>query len=253
MARATLVVPCFNEAARLDPEPFLRLVGMPGVSVLFVDDGSTDATLRVIESIRDRATDRVEVLRLDVNRGKGEAVRRGLTQALAGGTDVVGYFDADLSTSIDEMWRLVGMMRESAYSVLVGSRVRMLGTEIHRSAVRHSFGRLFATVAARVLGHHVYDTQCGAKVFRRTEMLEHALRTPFASRWTFDVELLGRLTMGTADVAPIPMREIIEVPLLHWQHAPGSKFRALAMVRGAIDLALIARRLDAFQKTRSRP
>ena len=94
----------------------------------------------------------------------------------------------------------------------------LLGHRIERSWARHYLGRLFATASSQVLGLPVYDTQCGAKVFRDGPALRAALATPFTSRWAFDVELLGRLGTG-AD------RRFLEVPLERWHDVGGSKLR----------------------------
>ena len=111
--------------------------------------------------------DRFHVVTLPANRGKGEAVRLGLRAALAGGHDVVGYYDADLATPPAEMARLVEELRgDPARVMVIGSRVALLGHDIERSAVRHYLGRLYATAASVVLRLPVYDTQCGAKVVR---------------------------------------------------------------------------------------
>ena len=74
-----LVVPCYNEAARLDPDAFLRFTTThPGVRLVLVDDGSVDGTLEVLERIRAAAPGAVTTRRLEGNRGKAEAVRTGI-------------------------------------------------------------------------------------------------------------------------------------------------------------------------------
>ena len=89
----------------------------------------------------------------------------------------------------------------------------------------------------------MYDTQCGAKFFRNSESLRDALSQPFHSRWSFDVELLGRLLRGRDGAPPIPLAEFIEVPLKQWRDIGGSKVSAASSVKAGVDLALIARHL----------
>ena len=158
--RVTIVVPCYNEARRLDVEAFNRFVTQDlKRQLLFVDDGSDDATPEILISLCARLPEQMRVLRLEVNHGKAEAVRQGLLKALQDGADIVGYLDADLATSPDEMSRLLKVLRTSGAHVLLGARVALLGRDIRRNALRHYVGRIFATAASLVLGVVVYDTQ----------------------------------------------------------------------------------------------
>ena len=196
-----------------------------------------------------RAPGRVEVLSLSPKRGKAEAVRQGLLRALTQGPEVVGYFDADLSTPVSEIRRLLDIIEQSDAAAVMGSRISLLGSNIQRSAVRHYLGRIFATAASLVLQTRIYDTQCGAKLFRRSPALEAALADPFLSRWSFDVELLGRLLVGTASVPAIDEKKFIEVPLHSWCDVAGSKLRPAAMAGAVTELARIG--LDLTQRRRS--
>jgi glycosyltransferase involved in cell wall biosynthesis len=240
MQSVTLVVPCYNEGARLDDEAFLSLVGDDeALRLLFVDDGSKDDTARRLATLAARSP-RISTFSLDRNRGKAEAVRLGLERALGGQPDFVGYLDADLATPVSEVRRLVGLLRAGNASVLLASRVSLLGRDIQRQPARHYLGRIFASVASLVLQLKVYDTQCGAKFFRATPALAAALAHPFLSRWIFDVELLGRLLTGGAGVPPLRVDEVVEEPLLSWRDVPGSKLRPRHAAIAAKDMARIA-------------
>jgi glycosyltransferase involved in cell wall biosynthesis len=235
-----IVVPCFDEAHRLDADAFGELAAGARARVLLVDDGSTDATAAVAARIVAAAPDTFDLLVLPRNVGKGEAVRRGLLDVVARGADVVGYCDADLATPPAEMARLVDVLRaDGSLHVVLGSRVAMLGTHIGRSATRHYTGRVFATAASLALGMVVYDTQCGAKVLRTGPALEAALAVPFGTRWAFDVALLGRLRYGGAGVDGLPEDAFREVPLATWIDGGGSKLRPLAAFRAGLDLARV--------------
>jgi dolichyl-phosphate beta-glucosyltransferase len=239
-ATATLIIPCYNEEARLDVAALRAMVdGRQGLNLIFVDDGSRDGTRGTLERLAAERPGRISFVALAENGGKAEAVRHGLRAALAGSSDVIGYFDADLSTPPAEIGRLLDIIEERGAAIVMGARVAMLGTEIHRSAARHYLGRAFATVASQALGVRVYDTQCGAKVFRRTAALTAALEAPFLSGWAFDVDLLGRLLTGTDAAPPVGIEEILEVPLRVWRDVPGSKLRPASMLGAAKDLALI--------------
>jgi glycosyltransferase involved in cell wall biosynthesis len=245
-APATVVVPCYNEAARLDEAAFVALAdARPGLRLLFVDDGSTDDTAARLAALAARRPERIAVLGMPRNGGKAEAVRQGLQAALerpgdgADRAEIVGYVDADLSTPVPEVLRLLQVIDERGLAVVTGARVALLGNHIERSRSRHYLGRVFASAASILLRARVYDTQCGAKLFRRTPALAAALAEPFLSRWCFDVELLGRLLTGAPGVPPVPTDGFLEVPLGAWRDVPGSKLRPKAMVGALKDLGRI--------------
>ncbi len=250
----TVVVPCFNEAERLDEAPLLAFLDeCAEASLLFVDDGSTDATADRLQAIAARRPGRIDVLSLRPNGGKAEAVRRGMQAALGRGAAVVGYLDADLSTPPAEIFRLRAGFERPGVEAVLGSRVALLGADIERSAVRHYLGRVFASVAAAILQARVYDTQCGAKLFRASPALEAALATPFLSRWAFDVELLGRLLTGGDGVPRLPVSAVVEVPLTTWHDVKGSKLSPLAMGRTLADLGRIGLDLAARRRRSGSP
>jgi len=236
--RLTAVVPCYNEAQRLDAGPLLEFAA-GGANLLFVNDGSTDDTAGRLTEIAAARPDRVCVLSLEVNSGKAEAVRRGMRDALDAGATVVGYLDADLSTPPRELQRIGQALDRPGIQVAIGARVALLGTDIERSAVRHYLGRAFASLASLVLQARIYDTQCGAKLFRATPALSVALSQPFISRWAFDIELLGRLLAGGEGATPLPLKAIVEVPLDTWHDVKGSKLTPVAMGRTLLELGRI--------------
>jgi glycosyltransferase involved in cell wall biosynthesis len=240
LQRITWVVPCFNEAARLDPAAFLALADLPpSPSLVFVDDGSRDQTLQRLRALAEQRPEQIAVVAQPTNQGKAEAVRQGLLHALAGPADIVGFVDADLATPPAELQRLAEMIRSGDYDLVLGSRVQLLGRSIQRNPVRHYLGRVFATCASLSLGLAVYDSQCGAKLFRRGEALTAALAKPFGSRWAFDVELLGRMVRPGGGVAGLPIERIREEPLAAWSDVPGSKLGAVAALQAGLELARI--------------
>ena len=217
----TLVVPCYREANRLQPERFVEFLdATEGTRLLFVDDGSPDETPRVLAALAAQRPARVEILALTRNVGKGEAVRQGLLRALETDTELVGFWDADLATPLEliDDFRAVLATRSDIHWVL-GSRWRGLGRHIHRRASRHYASRVFATVASLLLGLPIYDTQCGAKLFRANEMLRRTLAEPFGARWVFDVEMLARLVAESRSGRVPPVETLAyELPLSRWVH-----------------------------------
>ena len=245
MQGTVIVVPCFNEASRLPVARFEAfLAATLDVGFVCVDDGSSDATLERLRSLAKTAPDRVKVLALDANRGKAEAVRLGVLEALAGEPRFVGYWDADLATPLDVIrdFRRVLESRPEL-EIVMGARVRLLGRDIRRSALRHYLGRLSATWIALALGLRVYDTQCGAKLFRNGPRLAPLFREPFLSTWLFDVEILARRIEQAALAGASPAAAAVyEFPIEAWAEVGGSKLRSAAYLRAALDLIRIRRR-----------
>lgn len=238
--RILLVVPCYNEAARLDGEAYsLALRQDPGLGFLFVDDGSTDATRAALDALAARHPSRVAVLALPRNGGKAEAVRLGLVHALGQGADYVGYWDADLQIPLDAVPDLAGVLdADPACQGVLSARVLLLGRRIERTLGRHLLGRAFATGASAALGLPIYDTQCGAKLFRASGLLAAVVETPFLARWAFDVELIARLCAAREpETVPGFLREF---PLRECLDNVGSKVSARGAVRAWIDLWRIA-------------
>ncbi len=190
----TLVVPCHNEASRLDPDAFLRFAtNHSGVRLVLVDDGSVDGTGAILERMRAAAPEAVSMIRLPERRGKAEAVRAGILAGLEQGPQLVGFFDADLATPLATIDDFLTVLRlRPTVEFVLGSRVMLMGRDVRRKAVRHYLGRVFATAASHALDLPVYDTQCGAKILRVTAGTASLFATPFRSRWVFDVELIAR-------------------------------------------------------------
>lgn len=242
-----IVVPCYNEALRLrgdEFQTFARTVLQNGNGrILFVNDGSSDSTAAVLDALVSQSPAQLAVLHLPKNQGKAEAVRLAMQQAIAQGAQVVGYLDADLATPLREIWRLFEVLNQRQLDVAIGSRVALQGYDIKRNAARHYMGRVFATLASGVLRWRIYDTQCGAKLFRSTAALSAALSEKFLSRWGFDIELLGRLVIGVPGVSPTEKCKIAEMPLETWHDVAGSKIQPIAMVNTVRQLARIDRDL----------
>ena len=214
-AKVALAVPCFNERGRLDIARFAEGAEKSNLKILFVDDGSTDGTADFIaEQIK--GFPRLGLLRSERNSGKGAAVRAGVLRLAKECPDAewIGFWDADLPTPLDEVGHMLEFheMEGGEVDAIWASRVMRAGSHIERRFKRHLFGRLFATAAGEMLGVRAYDTQCGAKLFRR-EIVSSVFEEEFVSRWIFDVELYQRIGHD----------RILECPVLAWTDQPGSK------------------------------
>jgi dolichyl-phosphate beta-glucosyltransferase len=242
-ADVALVVPCYNEASRLDRSAFHDF-RMPERRLVFcfVNDGSRDDTRLVLERLCGEMAGRAVLVDLPQNRGKAEAVRQGMLAAFRWGVGMVGFWDADLATPLAELPRFCQVLEERPeIEVVLGSRVRLLGRRIERRAARHYLGRVFATGASLTLGLPVYDTQCGAKLLRATASTRQVFATPFLARWVFDVELLARYGQAVAGQAPPLERRVYELPLQQWTDVAGSKVRPWDFVRSGLQLLRIWR------------
>lgn len=241
VSRLTLVVPCYNEEHRLDVEAFRRVsVDGHDVDFLFVNDGSRDGTLGLLQSLRDSDPKRFAVLDLERNSGKAEAVRRGFLAAMQQPGDYLGFWDADLATPLAELPGFLNILAtRPEIQIVMGARVRLLGREISRRPARHYFGRVGATLISSSLGLAVYDTQCGAKLFRMNETLRDVFAKPFLSRWIFDVEIIARYVerLGRDAVAGA----IYELPVMRWHDVKGSKVKSFDFFRALNDLRKIRR------------
>ena len=251
-----IIVPCFNEERRLQLHAFQRLLADQTVRLIFVDDGSRDGTPELLETFCKTSNDRALCLQLPNNQGKAEAVRQGMLSAYEAGDTYIGFVDADLATPIDETLAMIETARADHSSVFTGCRVGLAGSTIQRGFFRHIFGRLFARAAALALGIRYYDTQCGAKIFKRSLLLRQALSLPFIDRWSFDVELIGRFLYPIGnDTSPLTPRDFKEVPIYNWRQIPGSKLSVPQMVRTVFSLlsvsAVLRRRKKMLQNVKN--
>lgn len=178
--------------------------------MVVVDDGSTDATVGVVEEFC-RSHPAVRLLKNPGNRGKGYSVRHGMLEAKG---DWILFSDADLSAPIEEMDRLLEAAEEQGAAVAIGSRAldRSL-IAVHQSFFRETAGRVFNLFVQSLTGLRFRDTQCGFKLFEARAARE-VFRRQRLERFGFDAEVLfiaRRLGYRT-----------VEVPV-RWSHSEGTK------------------------------
>lgn len=186
----SIVIPAYNEeshiAATLQHIDEYLLLRPWRAEILVVDDGSTDATVVEVERAAARIAAATHILKNRVNRGKGYSVRRGM---LASSGDFVLFSDADLSTPIYELDRLL-RRSQRGYDVVIGSRaLRNSLIEVRQPLHRELMGKAF-NVILRSLGlSHFHDTQCGFKLFSR-RAVNQIFPLAKINRFAFDVEIL---------------------------------------------------------------
>ena len=182
--------------------------------ILVVDDGSADRTAAIAEE-RGRALPpggpRLTVLRNGVNRGKGYSIRHGVL--LSQGALVL-LSDADFSTPIEEMERLLAPLRQGGAAIAIGSRgLTASRVTVRQPLWRQSMGRVFNRIVRGLTGLPFRDTQCGFKMMR-ADLVKPLFRAARVDRFAYDVEILYLARKAGLAVE--------EVPVL-WRDAPGSK------------------------------
>ncbi len=228
------MLPAYNEAERIGPAldelfGYLRRRdehardGAPGagalpaeIEVLVVDDGSTDDTVRVVET-RPEAAGAIDGVRLHVQRvphgGKGAAVRAGM---LAATGDLVVFTDADMATPPDQIPLLVAAL--ASHEVALGSRIQLDGSDMRATqpGYRRLLGKVFHLLASVWVVGPVQDTQCGFKGFRR-EAAQDLFGRQRVTSIVFDVELIYLARRRGYPMAIVPIR---------WFDKRGSRMRA---------------------------
>ena len=241
MQKAAIIIPCYNEEQRLDVVKIKNFAAdNPHISFIMVDDGSRDKTAEIITTLAKVNNKQIFALNLPENKGKAEAVRQGFRKAFSMEYEFIGFWDADLATPLYEINNLYKYLstRQSRL-IAFGSRVRLLDRNIGRKPTRHYLGRLFATMASFILSVHIYDTQCGAKLFRHTRLLQEVFNTPFSCNWIFDVEIFARFIMLQRGTTRTLAKTAIEHPLMEWQDVPGSKLKSTDFLKAFVELLKI--------------
>ena len=236
----SIVVPCYNEATRLPPfleELFLACASDERCTILVVDDGSNEGDVRTISEALEKLKCKhprvpADLIRRRPNRGKGAAIEAGFLRA---SSDIVGFVDADGSVTAATCLRLVRELRSSPdLDAVVGSRVRLLGREVHRSPLRHYVGRVFATIISVMFRFPIYDTQCGAKFFVRERVLDE-ITWCVDKRWVWDTQLLMLLLQNGKTVREVP---------IDWHETEGSR---MSLVRDGIGMLSALARFRFFE------
>jgi len=229
----SVVIPTFNEAVRIGDTLAVTIAYLekesPTSEVIVVNDGSTDSSGDVIRKVSAVPSSvAVRLLENFPNRGKGAAVRAGLSSA----TKPIGvFFDADLSTPIDELPKIVEPIARGEVDIAFGSRAldrKLIG---HRQPWRREQGgRVFNLVVRAATGLPFWDTQCGFKAFRM-EACRPIIEAAKVIGFGFDVELLLLAQHAGLRLREIPVR---------WNHHEGSKIRfihdSVRMLREVLSL-----------------
>jgi dolichyl-phosphate beta-glucosyltransferase len=213
----SIVIPAYNEGERLGAtlEKVLEYVRKQGwnAEVIVVNDGSRDNTAEMVRGIAEKDP-RLRLVENPGNRGKGYAVRNGMLKARG---EVVVFSDADLSSPIEEMPKLLEALAGGA-DIAIGSRWLRAELQTQRQSLhRQLFGRVFNGLNRIILGLRYKDTQCGFKAFTR-RAAQTILPLQRIERWGFDPEILFLASKFGFRVEEVPV---------HWGHVGGTRINPL--------------------------
>ena len=235
-----IVVPCYNEVKGISIKEYSHfLENYPRSIICFVNDGSTDTTLAVLNFIKENFPEQIHIVSLLKNSGKAEAVRQGMNHCNQNvAYQYIGYLDADLATSLEEFMEITNYLKKDIVFCF-GSRIRKIGSTIKRENSRFLIGRIIATFISHILDLKVYDTQCGCKVFTK-EIAVPLFKKEFISKWLFDVELFFRMKLLFGKERAI--QKMYEVPLRTWIEKGNSKVKPSYFFKLWIDLYEISKK-----------
>ena len=212
--KVSIVVPAFNEAARIGNsvrtiEEFLSRVSFSS-ELIVVDDGSRDETSTIVDGLKFPG---LRLIRNEENHGKGYAVTMGV---LAATGEYVLFSDADLSSPIEELEKLLSVAVTEQADIVIGSRALDRSfIEKHQSRMREIGGIVFNRIVRLLLGLKIHDTQCGFKLFKREKAVP-IFRKLTTWGFGFDPELLFLASRSKLKIREVSVR---------WRHAEGSKVR----------------------------
>jgi glycosyltransferase involved in cell wall biosynthesis len=235
MQKIALIIPCYNEALRLDFSCIDYLIQHTDACIYFANDGSKDETVSVIQNYLPLNPSRCFLIDYALNSGKANTVYQSVnTLGKTTEYDCVGYIDADFSTPPEEVVRLIRVAQTNPTGFVIGSRILLLNSGIKRKWHRHIIGRIIISLINLKFKLGIYDTQCGAKFFSK-ELIPLAFNKPFYTSWLFDVELFIRLKRKNL------LHTGIEVPVFNWKDVDGSKLSWKSMFKIGRELWLLYR------------
>ena len=235
-----VVIPCYNEEKRLLNKEFTDFIlKNSGYHLCFVNDGSTDKTLEVLNNLKQGREDFITVHNCKKNGGKAEAVRQGmLLMSQKDDLDYIGFLDADLSTDLKDFDDLVSTIENSNYKIVSGSRISRMGAYITKESARKIISLTINFIIRKILSMDFKDTQCGAKIFHK-DVIAISFGKKFVTQWIFDVEIFRRITLHFGLKKAKEM--VCEQPLKKWVHADGSKLSMKDSIKIFGQLRKIAR------------
>jgi dolichyl-phosphate beta-glucosyltransferase len=201
----SVVIPAFNEEPRIGATlervyAYLSKRDYP-FEIIVVDDGSRDGTIRVVEAFAGQKPE-IRVVSNDGNRGKGFSVRHGIEEARG---EYILFSDADLSTPIEDVEKLLPKLTGEGFGIAIGSRsIRGADVRIHQPWYRELMGKVYNKIVRVCALRGFKDTQCGFKLFR-ADVARRVFAKQQIERFSFDVEALYLAHKYGYRIAEVPV------------------------------------------------
>jgi dolichyl-phosphate beta-glucosyltransferase len=230
----SVIIPAYNEAKRITPTiksvvEYLDILVQDSYEIIIVLDGSKDNTLEVVSKLS-KKYNKIKIIDNKINRGKGAVVRQGILESKG---DYVLFMDADNSTRIDELDKILSVMKQGT-DIVVGSRdMQESKIEVRQARYKEIFGDFGNYWIQILLLGGIKDTQCGFKVFSG-KVARHIFSKLNMKGWSFDIELLA--------LARYLGYSIKEMPVI-WYNDYSSHVKLKDYIQVLIDTIVIKYRL----------
>jgi dolichyl-phosphate beta-glucosyltransferase len=231
-AKISIIIPAYNEGKKVYESvsaihAYMISEKFDNFEIIISNDGSKDDTLTWAENIK-MQLDKIVVLN-NQHKGKGAAVKAGMLSATG---DYLIFTDADLSTPVDEISKMVDMLKN--YKAVIGSRKEAESNILIKQPMhRRIMSNVYANLASKVIGKKFSDTQCGFKGFHKA--LANIVFSDLENeQWSFDVELLRMIVQMDIEIGVLPIK---------WRHEDNSKINSLfSPLKMFLDLIEISRK-----------
>tara|TARA_B100000287_G_scaffold425463_1_gene471812 strand:- start:2896 stop:3627 length:732 start_codon:yes stop_codon:yes gene_type:complete len=214
----SIIFPCYNEEYRLkdtikDLEKFCKKKKFKKVEIIFVDDGSTDSTYKILKNIKKQnilLKSKIKVLSYVQNRGKGYALKYGVKFAKY---DWILTIDTDISVSTLQIFDWIKKYKISKnYKIYFGSR-NIIGSNIKYQLHRKLIGLIFIGIIKILFNINLFDTQCGFKLYNKT-VAKKIFSNLQCMGFSHDIEIVLLAKKFNFKIKELPVK---------WIHKKGSK------------------------------
>jgi glycosyltransferase involved in cell wall biosynthesis len=247
-SKVVIIIPCFNEAERINLSYFNILCRLNSTAWVFVDDGSTDGTSKILKKYSNKKN--IIYLKLSHNVGKSNAIAHGMNYASSKISNIgwIGFLDSDGAFATSDVENIIKMTSFiERYDAIYTSRVKMAGRNIKRNNTRHVIARLITSLFGLVWKDIPYDTQSGFKLYKYSDNFNSIFIKPFKTKWFFDIELSIRYLMYKKKNI-----NVWEEPVSTWVDIPGSKINYRQSLRISLEVIYIFYLLLSQRKTSSK-